>query len=87
MALMADRKKPGVAFWAAVVVVGFAIAYAGSYACLVRQPRRYMLSGVGPWELRPDYEIPFPEQRFWRALFGPAHWLDKRIRPKGWIIQ
>ena len=76
-----DRKKPGVALWASVVVVvGLPLAaYVGAYAWSVEA-----VSGL--WaqvEMQPRYSR-LGDAQAWHKLFWPAHWVDRRVRPKLW---
>jgi hypothetical protein len=86
--MTSDRKKPGVAFWASVVVVvalALLSAYSGSYLLILeptRKSRNYPFLGVR-WAAEPHYRA-FGKQDFWRAFFEPANSLDRRIRPKIW---
>ncbi|MGE5190969.1 MAG: hypothetical protein ACM3U2_00590, partial [Deltaproteobacteria bacterium] len=84
-----SRKKPGVAFWATVVlVVGLALlaGYGGSYLLIVEPAysiRYYPLVGPARLSTGPHYHA-IGKQDFWRSLFAPAHSLDQRIRPETW---
>lgn len=79
------RKKPGVAFWVTMAAVVAIPVYSAAYCCLAKQPLSYGLSGYPPWEITPNYGD-FHDQTFWRDLFGPAHWLEKKIRPDKWVL-
>jgi hypothetical protein len=72
-------------FWTTVVMVALS-AYAAAYLCTVRRPVSFLGRGSGPWEVRPIYGNG-DAQGFYRALFGPAHWMDKRIRRDEWLIE
>ena len=100
-----SRKKPGVAFWATVVVfvlLASVAVYGGAYIWMLDDQYRhhYTFSGPGPFKLRPVYRPRYSELRgsdflsdsdleneeFWSAFFGPAHWLDAKLRPKKWMV-
>ena len=90
-----NREKPGAAFWAAVVVALGLVAvaaYVSAYAWMVK-PVPTAFSMHGPVErLDPDYTgtIVFAEgtrdQEFWERVFGPAHWVDRRVRRDTWSL-
>jgi hypothetical protein len=82
---MTDRKKPGVAFWVIAVLVAV-LAYGGAYLCMADRPVSILYSGFarGPFEVPPVYGHGLAGQNFWRAIFGPAHWIDTRVRPELW---
>ena len=86
--MTADRKKPGVAFWAtvvAVVVLVPAAMYLGAYAWLVEPTPVVILPSMGG-ELHlivPKYDR-LGEALFWRTFFRPANWLDTRVRSDVW---
>jgi hypothetical protein len=88
---MTDRKKPGAAFWASVVLAAVLLpscAYLGAYLLIVepiRESRSYPLIGVR-WAVHPHYRA-FGTQDYWRAFFEPANSLDKRIRVKTWAFE
>ena len=79
--MTSDRKKPGVAFWATVVVVVVLplAAYIGAYAWSVE-------AVTGLWakvEMRPTYTR-LGNSQAWHKFFWPAHWVDRRVRPRFW---
>ena len=81
---MTDRKKPGVAFWATVVVVvAVPVLYAAGYLVTVKRTTSYRR---GWMKYRPFYSVPIAHDRqdFWRTFFSPAHAADRRIRPSVW---
>ena len=84
-----DRKKPGAAFWATVVVVvGLATigAYAGLYLCMVDEDGTVFPVVGEPYTL-PEYcwgEDQCTNQQFWGAFFSPVHWVDRKIRQDKW---
>ncbi len=88
---MTDHKKPGVAFWATVMVVGMAAigAYAAAYFWMVQPDEVVFLNGGGH-RITANYSgeaLGTPghrDQRFWEKVFGPAHWIDRRIRSHTW---
>ncbi len=84
-----DRKKPGVAFWATVVVVGALMpisVYVGMYAWMV-SPSPTVLEDYGkPVEICPDYSDSPRDQEFWEKVFGPVHWIDRKIRRETWSV-
>jgi hypothetical protein len=90
---MTSRKKPGVAFWATVALAGLVGlgVYAATYAWMVQPDEIVFLNGGG-LHIVPDYTgeaFGNPgdrDQHFWEKVFSPAHWIDKRIRPKTWTI-
>ena len=86
---LTDRNKPGVTFWATMALVVVLAGYATAYLCMARRPWVFMATGHGPHELPPVYEIGGRDldQEFWRAIFGPAHWADRRIRPEKWTVK
>src|SRR5258708_37243331 len=98
-----SRKKPGVAFWASVVVavlLASAAAYGGAYIWMLDDHFRhsYTFRVRGPFELPAVYrrhsergspylsDSDLESQEFWSAFFGPAHWLDTKLRPDKWIV-
>jgi hypothetical protein len=88
--MMTSIRKPTAGFWITVAMVAVLVpfcGYIGAYLCMVRQPTNLFLSGHGPWETTPVYSSDLIGQGFWRTLFGPAHWLDKQIRPDEWVIR
>src|SRR5262249_16418418 len=86
---MTSCKKPGVAFWATVVVIaGLALVagYGGSYLLIVQPAcsiRYYPSWGPARLSMGPHYRAS-GKQDFWRSLFAPAHSIDQRIRPETW---
>jgi hypothetical protein len=82
---MTDRKRLGVAFWATAVLVA-ALAYAGAYLCMADRPVSILYSGFarGTFEVPPVYGNGLAGQKFWTAIFGPAHLIDTRFRPEFW---
>ncbi|HEY3967085.1 MAG TPA: hypothetical protein VGM05_21170 [Planctomycetaceae bacterium] len=90
---MTDRKKPGVAFWATVVVVVALIFYVAAYSIMV-SPAVVFHSGLGePPPLIPKYHLigNWLEDRRWprdggacRPFFAPIHWIDRRVRRHVW---
>ncbi len=87
-----SHKKPGVAFWATVVVGTALTAYPVSYAFMVT-PKLVTFSSSGRAErIEPDYTGGTPligtrDQTFWERVFTPAHWADRRIRPETWSVR
>jgi len=82
-----DRKKPGVAFWATVVVVCLPALYVGAYCWMVEpleihpsKTKFYCLpsyplvnpSGVGVWYGQ------------WERFFSPIHSIDRHLKPTVW---
>jgi hypothetical protein len=84
----ANRKKPGVAFWTTVVVVVVLIAvavYLTAYWWFVEPVPgggivhlNSSLQPVVAWYPR------LGDSMDWEAVFTPANWLDRRLRPKLW---
>ena len=87
---MTSRKKPGVAFWATgTLFVGLVLfgAYAMAYFWTVRPSavNIFAYESLPPTlELVPEYDVG-GNQSFWKAVFAPAHRIDRRIRPNAWV--
>ena len=83
---MTDRKKPGVAFWATVVVVVVLVAYLGSYFALLDR-KVYWPAGVDPvtrqniFKTRPRYLI---DGELVERMLDPVHRLDRILRKEYW---
>jgi hypothetical protein len=79
-----DSKKPGVAFWATVVVVvvTLLLLYPATYL-LAMNPIWTIPYFGGDWERYPQYKLPCNEETATK-LFGWAHGIDRRIRPDFW---
>jgi len=85
-----------VAFWATVVVVVALVctaAYVSTYMWMVK-PVPMAFSTHGPVErMDPDYTGTTlfadgtRDQEFWEKVFGPAHWIDRRLRRSKWVIE
>ena len=78
--------------WITAALVAMLIlttGYLASYVRMVRLPLYVSIGGVGPFEMLPDYrgERQNRDQAFWAKAFGPAHWLDRRIRRHRWIVE
>jgi hypothetical protein len=81
---MTDRKKPGVAFWATVVVVSLPLLYVASYMVLV-EPQGY----AWPYPMTAaTYRFPGNKETlqsaWWQRAFAPLAALDRRLRPERW---
>jgi hypothetical protein len=96
---MTDPKKPGVAFWATVVVITALSAYVGGYGLTVRPCPFINVHGTsaipGPhlFLRSAEYgrELPFIGY-IWmdenlRQLFTPIQWIDRRLRPDTWYVE
>ena len=67
-------------------------AYVGAYLRVVEPTARAWtdLHGAPIEAILPDYsgatpfEPPKRDQKFWKRVFAPAHWLDRRIRRDKW---
>jgi hypothetical protein len=92
---MTDRKKPGVAFWATVVVVAVLAAYVGPYAYAVdRGPLLrsgpHVRGAIMDWPASYGWGCPFGRSLFienqdvFRRVFAPVHALDRKLRPTYW---
>jgi hypothetical protein len=84
---MSDRKKPGMAFWATVVVVVVLVpsaAYLGAYACLLEPDKRSVYSLGTDSAIVVETYPGIGKSQFWRSFFDPANRLDRRIRPTVW---
>jgi hypothetical protein len=85
---MTDRKKPGLAFWATALVVVLLVPlaiYLGAYAWLV-EPTFLADSASLSWvqfTRHPRYPR-LGGSPVWEEFFGPANWVDRRIRPEAW---
>ncbi len=83
---MTSHKKPGVAFWATmVVVVGIPVAaYFTAYWWCVEPSRSGIFSlPVSVQRVVASYPR-LGDSRDWEAFFAPANCLDRRLRPKVW---
>ena len=81
---MTSRKKPSVAFRAAVgLVVVLPVLYVAGYSFAVGRIKSHI---GGTTAARPIYSVPFASDRqdLWRTFFGSAHAVDRRIRPNFW---
>jgi hypothetical protein len=86
---MADRKKPGIAFWATVVVVAVLVPsaiYLGAYAWLIEPTPAvaHVTTGEEYHFIMPRYPR-LGDSPFWSTFFEPANRLDRRVRPEAWI--
>ncbi len=88
---MSDERNHPVWPWITLTTVLILVtsAYVAAYVYMARPPRYLQLSGVGPFEIIPDYkgERQNRDQKFWEKIFRPAHWLDRRIRPDRWVVE
>jgi hypothetical protein len=85
--MTSSSNKPGVAFWATVVVIVALIpsaAYLGAYACLVEPDKRLVYSLGTDSSIVVETYPSIGKSQFWRSFFEPANWLDRRIRPDVW---
>jgi hypothetical protein len=73
--------------WTAIAVSP-AVIYFGAYLVMVEVAPFYFLVGEPPYELHPRYGVgPVRlDHQFWKEFFGPAHWIDRRMRRKMWMI-
>jgi len=69
-------------------VLGLLLVLLTLYWCLYFQMIRPMNYGVvGRTSGIPQYRwngTHVEEQKFWSQLFTPAHWVDRRVRPRKW---
>jgi hypothetical protein len=87
--MSSDRKKPGVAFWATVIVAGTAMLALGGYIVAYA----YMVEGEwvfmapdGPY-VQEEYRNPISgrlEEKNWSKIFAPVHWIDRQVRRDRW---
>ena len=78
------RKKPGVAFWATVVVASLLLLYIASYVALV-EPQGH----AWPYPMTvATYRLPGSSNAFqparWQQMFAPLNALDRVVRPEKW---
>jgi hypothetical protein len=85
---LVNRRERWAKWTAACVLLGL-VVYFSAYASMVNGPRYFNAMGVGPWELPPDYRGPNRDrdQQFWKSVFGPAHWLDIKVRRSKWFLE
>ena len=89
---MTDRKKPGVTFWATVIVVVVMVAiigYAGAYWKFVEVAYSGGWPGSGTKvPIYPDFWPRGTTDQTWHSrahrLFSAAHSIDRTIRPEFW---
>lgn len=83
-----ERKQPGILFSATVLTIVIFGAYVTAYLAMVK-PEAMGVSGVGPWEIPPDYTGRKGNrgQAFWSKVFAPAHAVDRKLRPDKWIFE
>ncbi len=83
-----EHRKPGIAFWA-IVVLAVAIIpsaiYLGTYAWIVEPTPVAIFPSMGGEHhfVVPKYDR-LGEALFWRTFFGPANQLDRCVRPDVW---
>ena len=98
---MTDRKKPGVAFWATVMLVMAlsvtTLAYVGSYVLVVGECP--VISSGGNTgdrlEVPVRYSADWPpvaglfrgHRAFWTEFFAPIHAVDRVVRPSAWYVE
>ena len=87
---MNERKKPSIAFWAAVAGVPLAL-YLGAYLLLVQPTLRAFLVSPGSavdFSVVPAYRWPGRddawESNFCTTVFGPLIFLDRTLLPARW---
>src|SRR5262249_19524893 len=80
-----DRKKPGVAFWATVVVAILLLlaAYEGPYYGTARVGLEIDMDGTNQ-HIGPHYASNPQWNRALTAFFAAAHWIDKKTMPAKW---
>jgi hypothetical protein len=86
---MTEHKKPGVTFWATVVVVCLlpVFGYGGAYLYIVDIDGRWHSGPEWPtaYKVKPYYCINnYRDQEVLGWIFGPAHSIDRRIRRVKW---
>ncbi len=89
---MTNRKKPGVEFWATVVVVGVLVAlsgYFGTYALMVNPTRVWRSCGPNPppSEVMAYYPEGIGSSASWESFYAPANFFDRKVRPAKWERQ
>ena len=67
------------------------VAYGGLYLGTVEYGRAtgwtsYPLLTVTSTRVEPSYRLPLPA-RVSKAIFAPAHWIDRKCRPAAWGLQ
>lgn len=67
--------------WAAVALWLLLATYIAAYAALVRPAVVLSLGDSGSFVMVADY--PHPALR---GVFGPAEWIDRRVRPAAWKV-
>jgi len=86
--MTSDHKKPGVAFWATVVVIGVLIPtaiYVGAYAWVIEPVS--VVAHLTSGEKHRFVVARYPrlgQSSIWRTFFGPANQLDRLVRPYVW---
>jgi len=90
--MTSDGKKPGMAFWATVAVVGAVVTlagYSGMYALMINPTRVWRSCGPNPppSEVMACYPNGIGSRAFWESFYAPANAFDRKLRPAKWERQ
>ena len=92
-----NREKPGVAFWATVVVVAALAVYVGGYRYTVSRgpilrlgPHIHFRGATQAWPAAYGLHCSVGARVFaenqgtFRRVFAPLHWVDRKLRATYW---
>ena len=80
---MTSPRHPTAGFWITVALVALLVGYSAAYVLLM-QPIWTIPHFGADWERYPIYRLHAPGDEAIRSLFGPIHWIDRKLRPEYW---